>query len=107
MFEARKYLYVSFACQQSLEKMLKAILVSNGKKVPITHNLTRLSEEAELSTEMENHDRDFLANLTPFAIEARYGDYRKNLSEIIDRKKAFKYLQKTNEVFVWLQKKLQ
>ena len=106
MLKARRYLYVAYMCQQSIEKILKAIIVeSNGKSFP-THNLTRLAEEAKIYAEIGQKRQDFLADLTPFAIEARYGDYRKSLSEIIDRKKSLKYLAATKEVFKWLRKKL-
>ena len=106
MLKARRYLYVAYMCQQSIEKILKAIIVESGGKVFPTHNLTRLAEEAKVYVEIGQKKQDFLADLTPFAIEARYGDYRKSLSEIVDRKKSVKYLATTKETFKWLKKKL-
>ena len=106
MFAARRYLYVTFVCQQALEKLLKALIVEGGKIAPRTHNLPRLAQEAGVFPEMEQGDRDFLADLTAFAVEARYGDYRRSLSEIVNRRKAAHYLCKTQEVFKWLKRPL-
>lgn len=106
MLSARRYLYVAFMCQQALEKILKAIIVEGGGEILRTHNLVRLAELAGAYPEMNEDQQDFLADLTPFAIEARYGDYRSKLSEIIDRKKAGKYLIKAQKVYQWLKKRI-
>ena len=106
MLNARRYLYVAFMCQQALEKILKAIIAENGGNILRTHNLVRLAELAEVYSEINEDGRDFLADLTPFAIEARYGDYRSKLSEIVNRKKAQDYLDKTKKVYKWLVKKV-
>lgn len=102
MHTSRRYLYVAFMCQQSLEKIMKAIIIDKGGEVLRTHNLVRLAEIAGVYQAMDNKRKDFLANLTPFAIESRYGDYRKRLSEIINKKMAAKYLMETKEIFKWL-----
>ena len=106
MLGARRYLYVAFMCQQAIEKMLKAAIVESGGEILRTHNLVRLAELAGAYSEMSDDYRDFLADLTPFAIEARYGDYRSKLSEIIDAKKAGKYLIKAKKVYQWLRKRI-
>lgn len=47
LLKGKRYLYVAFMCQQSIEKMLKAYIASLGKNPPLVHNLLRLSEEAK------------------------------------------------------------
>ncbi|MBU0567233.1 HEPN domain-containing protein [bacterium] len=106
MLKAERYLYVAFMCQQSLEKLLKAIIVQKGKEILPIHNLVRLAEIAGIYPSMDPGYQDFLADLTPFAIEARYGDYRESLLEIIDQKGAQVCLSKTKEVFKWLTEEL-
>lgn len=106
MYKTRRYLYVAFMCQQSLEKILKAIIIEKGKDVIRTHNLVRLAEEGNIYNLMKKEDQIFLADLTPYAIEARYGNYKKKLSEIINKRMAERYLKMTKEVFGWLKKKL-
>jgi HEPN domain-containing protein len=46
MLKNSRYLYVGFMCQQSIEKVLKAIYVKEEEKTPpYTHNLKRLVSE--------------------------------------------------------------
>ncbi len=106
MLSARRYLYVAFMCQQSLEKILKAIIVYKGGEIKPIHNLVRLAELAGIYQFQDDGNRDFLADLTPFAIEARYGDYRDKLSEIIDGKTAGIYFKKTRKLFECLLNKI-
>jgi HEPN domain-containing protein len=106
MLSARRYLYVAFLCQQCIEKTLKAVAIQKGQEAQRTHNLTRLAESIGLPPEFSDDWRKFLAYLTPFAIEARYGDYTKHLSEIINRTDSLRYFKTTEEVFVWLKKYL-
>ena len=43
MLESKRYLYVLFTCQQSVEKMLKALIVKNTKSFPPKiHDLVKL-----------------------------------------------------------------
>ena len=106
MLETKRYLYVAFMCQQSLEKILKAIIIEKGGEALRTHNLVRLAEKAEIYHLMVNKDQDFLADLTPFAIESRYGNYKMRLSEIINRRMAVRYFEKSKEIFKWLRKRI-
>ena len=44
--------------------------------------------------------------MTPYCIEARYGDYKESLSEIINKEKAREVFRKTQEIFKWLYRKI-
>lgn len=102
MLKIRKYLYAAFMCQQALEKLLKAVLTHQGKNVFPIHNLPRLAQDAGIFDDCENTERGLLAELTPFCIKARYGEYKKRISELCDRKLAMDYLKKTERLFRWL-----
>ncbi len=101
-----RYLYVGYMCQEAVEKLLKAIIAHRNKENLPTHNLNRLAEVAEISDLLNSEQITFLAELTPFCIEARYGDFKESLSEIIDREKAEVIYQKTREMFEWLYQKV-
>jgi len=88
------------------EKKLKAIIAQMGKENFPIHNLNRLAEIAAVSNELTSEQFNFLAELTPYHIEARYGDYKENLSEIIDKKKAQQVYQKTVEIHKWFYQKI-
>jgi HEPN domain-containing protein len=102
MLDAGRYLYVAYMCQQSIEKLLKAIIAHLGKENLPIHNLNRLAELAEIRTELAVEQIDLLATLTAYHIEARYGDYRESLSEVVDSQKAEIIYGQTKEFFQWL-----
>ncbi|MCF8143427.1 MAG: HEPN domain-containing protein [Deltaproteobacteria bacterium] len=106
MLDAGRYLYVGYMCQQAIEKLLKAIIANQNKENLPIHNLNRLSDVAEISSLLSSDQVIFLAELTPFCIEARYGDFKESLSEIIDNEKARAIYQKTREMFQWLYQKI-
>lgn len=106
MLDTGRYLYVSYMCQQAIEKILKAIIAQLGKENFPIHNLNRLAEISLIDSELNSEQFNFLAELTPYNIEARYGDYKESLSEIINDKKAQKVYEKTLEIHEWLYLKI-
>jgi len=106
MLETGRYLYVAYMCQQSVEKLIKAIIAQQGKENFPIHNLNRLAEISEISNELSSEQFNFLAELTPYHVEARYGDYKEKLSEIIDEQKAQEVYRKTLEIHKWLYRKI-
>jgi HEPN domain-containing protein len=106
MLDTARYLYVAYMCQQAVEKLLKAIIAQqNQENLPI-HNLNRLAEIAGIRDHLNTEQFGLLAELTPYCIEARYGDYKESLSEIIDERKAREVFEKTQEIFKWLYQRI-
>jgi HEPN domain-containing protein len=106
MLDTGRYLYVAYMCQQAVEKILKAVIAQLGKENFPIHNLNRLAEIATISNELTPEQFNFLAELTPYHIEARYGDYKESLSEIINEKKAEQVYKKTREIHKWIYQKI-
>jgi HEPN domain-containing protein len=106
MLEAKRYLYVAYMCQQAIEKLLKAIIAQHGKENLPIHNLNRLAELAELSGELQGEQVDLMAELTAYNIEARYGDFKESLSEVVDIQRAKRLYYQTKELFQWLSNKI-
>ena len=102
MLVAGRYFYVAYMCQQAVEKVLKAIIAQDGKENLPTHNLNRLAELAELRKELAGDQIDLMAELTAYNIEARYGDYKESLLEVVDIRRAKVLLAQTQELFQWL-----
>ncbi len=106
MLKAGRYLYVAYICQQSIEKILKALIAhKNLENLPI-HNLNRLAEIAGIHDDLSTLQLDFLAELTPYCIEARYGDYKESLNEIINKEKAEELFKNTERVYRWIYQKI-
>jgi HEPN domain-containing protein len=106
MLDTGRYLYVAYMCQQTIEKILKAIIAYQDKENYPIHNLIRLAEIADIKKDLTPEQFNFLAELTPYHIEARYGDYKEKLSEIIDEQKAREVYKETLEMHKWLYQKL-
>lgn len=106
MLDTERYLYVGYMCQQAVEKLLKAIIAQQNKENLPIHNLNRLAEIAEIKNLLNIEQSNFLAELTPYCIEARYGDYKESLSEVINEERAREVYRKTQEIFEWLYRKI-
>jgi len=106
MLDTGRYLYVGYMCQQAVEKILKGIIAQQNKENLPIHNLNRLAQVAGIENDLNAEQFNFLAELTPYCIEARYGDYRESLSEIINEQRAREVYAKTKEIFKWLYQKI-
>jgi HEPN domain-containing protein len=107
MLDSGRYLYVTFTCQQAVEKILKAIFVQNeGKTPPYIHNLTTLSSLLFSEDELTKDQEEFIAVLNAFYLKTRYSEQILTLSQDIDRLKAETIFQKTNELLSWLKSRL-
>ena len=106
MLDTGRYLYVGYMCQQAVEKVLKGIIAQQNKENLPIHNLNRLAQVAGIENDLNAEQFNFLAELTPYCIEARYGDYRESLSEIINEQRAREVYAKTQEIFQWLYRKI-
>ena len=105
MYKSRRYLYVTFMCQQAVEKLIKGIITTVSSEIPPKiHNLTRLAELAGIITKLNQNQKDFLAALTPFCIETRYADYLEKMSKLANFKLSKEYLIKTKEMLGCLKK---
>ncbi|KAF0134594.1 MAG: HEPN domain-containing protein [Candidatus Saganbacteria bacterium] len=105
MFKACRYLYVLFTCQQALEKIIKAFVTLETKKLPPKlHNLLRLAELANLNFDEE--EKKFLEKLNYYYLETRYPEYKEKVAAELSKEIAKKYLVKTKEIWNCLEKKL-
>jgi len=105
MLKSRRYLYVLFTCQQAIEKMLKALVVKvNQEFPPRTHDLLRLAQITRIN--VSDEQRELLGKLSFYYIETRYPEEVYEISRSISRKIASEYLNRTEEIFTWLRKKM-
>jgi HEPN domain-containing protein len=97
-----KVLHGLFFCHLAIEKIIKAHYVNTTKEVPPkSHNLIFLSEKANL--ELGSEIEIFFGILMKFQLEGRYPDY---YPEIPPVKTVADYLNKTKDLFLWLQNQL-
>jgi HEPN domain-containing protein len=86
---------VGFHAQQAVEKSIKAVLSFHRIEFRRTHDLAWLMDLLEDRVSIRPPDAEWLDELNPYAVEARYGSVD---PEGLDRKKA---LQAAQAVWKW------
>lgn len=103
MLTAKRYNYTMFMCQQSLEELLKAIIVmqTNGHP-PFLHDLIILSQK--INFKIPKHILENLRNINPHYIIARYKPQRFD-PKIYNSDSAKQTIKITQETIKWLTEK--
>lgn len=105
LLESRRYLYVLFMCQQSLEKLLKAHVMTRTVELPPRiHSLVRLAELAAVSVTEE--ERGFLERLSLYYIQCRYPPDIRNLTRKVNRSLAAEHLAQTESLWKRLRRQV-
>ena len=105
MLKSGKYMYVSFMCQQAIEKLCKGIYVYTfNKEAPFTHNINVILRDIEKVTNSNDYKKyeTLFATLTSFYIIGRYDIYKQKISKDLDNESSKELLNKSKEAFVWL-----
>ena len=99
------YLLAIYHCHQAIEKTLKAIIIEKGKEIKKIHDLIVLLGDSEL--DLPREFQEYIDKLNPYYQPTRYtyipykGPTLKYNQEI-----AQEHLEKTKEIFSWIEKKL-
>lgn len=71
--DGEKYAGSLFHCHLAVEKALKALYMEeHQKEAPLTHDLLQIA--IQISRPWTNEEKKFLADLTEYAVAARYDD---------------------------------
>lgn len=107
MLETKRYLYVGFMCHQVIEKILKAYWSKVLNEPPLKiHSLSRLAEKTELDKMMSEEQLDFIDELEPLNIEARYPSYKERLSRSLNAERCNNLIRQTDNLRIWIKNKL-
>jgi len=108
LLASKDYLWMSFLCHLVIEKAIKAVFASKTDKVPPKiHNLPKLAEKAMLLDDLSDEQLDFLEELTPFNIEARYPSYKDKMMAKLSPEYCKNLLTRTEEYLCWTRQKLE
>lgn len=116
MMSGRRYVYVVFMCQQSIEKLAKGLYVLfTNNEPPMIHNIwnifKQLKKESDIlrtipkdkfEIKLDNY-KNFFAELLSYYISGRYPTYKEKISNAIDSNRAKRVLNTTVEVFQWIE----
>lgn len=113
MMRTGRYLYVTFMAQQATEKIVKGLYVLYlDREPPRTHNIWSIfkglmdveQSEFEVGNRIKSQDyKPFFSDLLFYYIAERYPDYKQQMSSNVTETRAKEVLNKTEEVFIWLQ----
>ena len=102
LLENKKVLHSLFFCHLVIEKTLKALVLNyTNDFAPKSHNLIFLTDKSGIT--LAEEFEDFTGILMKYQLEGRYPDFNPDIPNI---DKANEFLRKTNELHIWLKKKL-
>lgn len=105
LLKSRRYVYVLFMCQQSLEKLLKALITAQTKEFPPRiHNLVRLGELTTL--QFSQKERELLERLSLYYLQSRYPPDVQALAKTVNSSRAATHLKQTEALWKRLKRQL-
>jgi len=100
-------LHGGYFCHQAVEKVLKAYFAKTTEETPpFIHNLKTLAVKTGLFDVMTNEQKDFVRELNPLNIEARYPEYKNKIAETLTDEIAKTFLTQTKEMIRWIKEKI-
>jgi len=107
LLKSKDYLWMTFLCHLIVEKSLKATIADRTEQEPKRiHDLAKLAEQANLVDKLTDEQMDFLEELTPFNIEARYPSYKQKMAAKLSSEYAQNILVRTEDYLCWTKKLL-
>ncbi|MDR3288988.1 MAG: HEPN domain-containing protein [Peptococcaceae bacterium] len=109
MLNGGRYLYVGFMCHQTIEKAIKAIIARDCGKdeiPPKIHDLSRLAVRAKLIDAMSEEQQDFMEELNPLNIEARYPEYKEYIAKTLTPERCKPIIAETEKLLCWIKAQL-
>jgi HEPN domain-containing protein len=109
MLKGRRFLYVGFMCHQVIEKAFKAVIsrdCKEGEIPPKIHDLSKLAIRAKLFYLMSEEQQNFIEDLNPLNVEARYPEYKDEIAAGLTNEICVELLMGTEELLSWIKKQL-
>jgi HEPN domain-containing protein len=107
MLVSKRFLYVGFMCHQAIEKMIKAYFCLKKDDVPpFTHNLKNLAERCDLLPLFSDNQLNFIEEILPMNIEARYPAHKEKLFKLLTHQKCEEIIKQTEDLCQWIKQLL-
>ena len=109
LIDGNKFLHTVFMCHQAVEKTLKAVIARDcgkGEVPPKTHNLSKLAIFANLLDQMTEEQQDFIDDLNPYNVEARYPEYKNRMAAALSKDICEKIISDTEGLLCWIKRRL-
>jgi HEPN domain-containing protein len=109
MLKSGRYLYVGFMCHQTVEKALKGVIArccAEGEIPPKIHDLSKLSIRAGILDSMTEEQQNFIEDLNPLNIEARYPEYKDEIAAGLTDENCKELITGAEELLCWIKEQL-
>lgn len=107
MLKSKRFLYVGFMCHQTIEKIFKAYYTHvKNETAPFSHSLSFLAKKGEFYHLFSDSQKDFIDQIEPLNIEARYPSHKERVLKSLTEAKCIEIIQKTKEIQSWIKTKL-
>ena len=107
MLKNKRFLYVGFMCHQTIEKIFKAYYTYlKNETAPFSHSLSFLAKKGEFYQLFSDSQKDFIDQIEPLNIEARYPSHKERVLKSLTEAKCIEIIQKTKEIQSWIKTKL-
>ena len=107
MQKSKRYLYVGFMCHQTIEKIFKAYFTFLKTEIaPFSHSLSYIAKKGDYYKEFNEDQKDFIDQIEPLNIEARYPSHKERLLKSLSEEKCQEILEKTKKLQEWIKHKL-
>ena len=107
MLTSKRYLYVGFMCHQTIEKIFKALFVKQTNEIaPYSHSLSYLAKKGGFYENLSEEQKDFIDQIEPLNIEARYPSHKERLLKSLTELKCIEILALTKELQQWTKTRL-
>lgn len=107
MLKSKRFLYVGFMCHQTIEKIFKAYFTKiKNETAPYSHSLSYLAKKGDFYSEFSEEQKDFIDQIEPLNIEARYPFHKERLLKSLNETKCHEILSETKKICEWIKMKL-
>jgi len=107
MLQSKRYLYVGFMCHQSIEKAFKAYFTKlKSETAPYSHSLSYLAKQADFYEKFSEEQKEFIDQIEPLNIEARYPSHKERLLKSLTDIKCLEIIHNTQKIQKWIKERL-
>ena len=107
LYKTCHWLYVGFMCHQVVEKTLKSYwCVCRDDDPPYIHDHKKIAQGCGLYTKMNEEQLKFLEVIKPMNIEARYQQYKDEVSRTLNCENTAVILEQTKQMHAWILERL-
>ena len=107
MLQSKRYLYVGFMCHLAIEKIFKAFYTKLRQETPpFKHSLSYLAKTGGFYELFSEKQKDFIDQIEPLNIEARYPSHKERLLKSLSKEKCKDLINQTKQLNEWIKLKL-